>query len=155
MYFPFSRSALREKVMIELRQALEGMGRPQPPAVARAGSEAGCGVLNGTMRQRRSKVADMSLTWLKDRCERGQFKIEWAPGPTSRAGYAAKSHPGPRHQLARPAQLYAKGRSPTTLQGCDRITGASRPTKGTKIGLLDKLKSSLPNISSKLCKLTF
>merc|ERR1712023_495624 len=104
--------------------------------VIRTDSETGCGVLNGTMRQRRSKVADMNLNWLKDRCERGQFKIEWAPGPTNRADYTTKNHPGPHHQLVRPIQLYIKGKSPTTLQGCDRITGASsRPSKGTKIGL--------------------
>ena len=143
------------RLVIEFRQALEDMGHPQPPTVARAGSEAGCGVLNGTMRQRRSRVVGMSPSWLRDRCERGQFKIEWAPGPTSRAGCAAKSHPGPRHQVARPMQLYARGKSPTALQGCDRITGASRATKGTKIGLLGKLKSSLPSTSSKLRKLTF
>ena len=93
---------MNARLMIELRQALEGMGHPQPPAVTRAGSEAGCGVLSGAMRQRRPKAAGMSLSWLKGRCERGQFKIEWAPGPASRAGYATKNHPGPHHQVARP-----------------------------------------------------
>ena len=146
---------MNARLVAEFRQALEDMGHPQPPAVARAGSEAGCGVLNGTMRQRRSKVAGMSLSWLKGRRERGQLKAGRAPGPASRAGCAAKNHPGPHHQLVRPMQLYAKGKSPTALQGCDRIAGASRPTKGAKIGLLGKLKSSLPSISSRLRKLTF
>ena len=104
-----------------------------------------------------ARLAGPMPPWLKGRCERGQFKIEWAPGPTNRADYTTKNHPGPHHQLVRPIQLYIKGKSPTTLQGCDRITGASsRPTKGTKIGLLDKLKSSLPNIGiNRLYKLTF
>ena len=132
------------------------MGHPQPPAVAGVGSETDCGVLNGTMRHRRSKVAGMSLSWLKGRRERGKLKVEWAPGPTSRAGYATKNHPGPHHQVARPMQLYAKGKSPAALQGRGRATGASRATKGAKIGLMGKLKGSLPNIGIKrLQALTF
>ena len=45
-------------------------------------------------------------------------------------------------------------------ESADRITGATRtkaaPSKGTEIGLMDKLKGSLPNIGiNRLYKLTF
>ena len=143
---------MNARLMAEFRQALEDMGHPQPPAVARAGSEAGCGVLSGAARQRRPKVAGMSLSWLKGRCERGQFKVGWAPGPTSRAGYATKNHPGPHHQAVRPTQLYIKGRSPTALQWCGRATGAARAKpgpRGAEAGLAGKLKSLLPSASAK------
>ena len=122
---------MNARLLIEYRQALEDMGHQQPPTVIRTDSETGCGVINGTMRQRRSKVVDMNLNWIKDRCERKQFDIKWAPGATNRADYTTKHHTGTHHRLVRPIQLYMEGKSPTTLQGCDRITGAKDKTVGS------------------------
>ena len=150
------RGAAAARLVAE-RKALEGAGQHlQPPAAARAGSKAGCACGALGARQRRPKAAGMSLSWLKGRRQSGKLKAGWAPGPASRAGYATKSHPGLHRQVARPAQLCAKGKRPTALQGLGRATGASRPAKGAKVGLAGKLKGSLPSIGAKrLQALTF
>ena len=56
----------------------------------------------------------------------------------------------------------AKGRAPAASgkeelgARADRITGASRAPQGTKAGLMDKLKGSVPNMGiNRLYKLTF
>ena len=51
------------------------MARPQPTP----DNSTANGILNGTMKQQRSKAIDMRFYWLKDIAEQGQFKIYWAP----------------------------------------------------------------------------
>ena len=103
------------------RQALGGMGHPQPPTRARAGSKPAHGALAGTMKQKRAKPAGMNASWAKGRCEQGQLELHWAPGPTSLGGSPTKHHTGLYHRQVRPIYLFAEGKSPTTLQGCSRI----------------------------------
>ena len=79
------------------RAALEELGRPQPPAPAKAGSAAASGATNGAAKQQRGKAIDMRFYWLKDRVEQGQSKIFWESGGESWAGYFAKHHPPSRH----------------------------------------------------------
>ena len=110
---------------------------------------------------RLSPLARVDLCWpddvlehlLVDRCERtaaGPHVV-----PAHRTQLPARGWLAPR-----PMQVAALGwrMLEQQLQAHlgDRITGASRPAKGTKIGLLDKLKDSLPNIGIKrLQALTF
>ena len=117
---------MNARLLAEFRQTLEDMGHPQPASIIRTDSKTGCGVLNGTLRQHKSKVADMNLNWLKDGCQRSQFQIEWAPGVTNLADYPTKHHTGSHHKKVRPIQTFIRGESPLTLQGCDRILAGGR-----------------------------
>ena len=54
------------QLVIEYRQTLEDMGHPQPPKVMQTDNRTACGIVNGTMRQKRSKAIDMRYHWLKD-----------------------------------------------------------------------------------------
>ena len=60
---------MNAQLLAERRQALEGMGHPQPPTRARAGSKPARGALAGAMKQERAKPAGMSASWAKGRCE--------------------------------------------------------------------------------------
>ena len=83
------------------------------------------------MKQQRSKPADMNLNWIKDRSQNlKQLNIQWATGKTNKGDYTTKHHPTAHHQRVRPIYLYIKGKSPSTLQGCDRIlnTPGVKPT---------------------------
>ena len=109
------------QLLAEHRQALGGMGHPQPPTRVRIGSKPAHGALTGIMKQKRTKSADMNANWVKDRCEQGQLELRWAPGPTNLGGSPTKHQTGLYHRQARPIYLFAEGKSPTTLQGWNRI----------------------------------
>ena len=83
-------------------------------------NNAASGIMNGTIKQQRSKAIDMRFCWLKDRAEQGQFKTCWAPGDENWADYFAKHHSPTQHQVLRPAYLNEPG-SPADLQGCVKL----------------------------------
>ena len=103
------------------RQTLLEMGHPQPATHIRIDNKSAHGVLTGIMGQGRTKPPDVGANWVKGRCGQGQFTIDWAPGETNLAGYPTKHHTGLHHRQVRPIQLYVGGKSPTTLQGCNKI----------------------------------
>jgi hypothetical protein len=108
--------------IIEFRQTLHDMGHPQPPTLIRTDNRTACGIVNGTMKQKRSKAIDMRYHWMKQRTnENDDFVIEWAPGKFNLADYPTKHHPAKHHQNVRPIFLYIKGKSPTTMKGCNKI----------------------------------
>jgi hypothetical protein len=75
------------------------------------------GIMNGTIKQNRSKAINMRFYWLKDRVELGQFLIYWEPGQTNLADYYTKNHPPCHHKRVRPVCTYTK-QSPVSIQGC-------------------------------------
>ena len=108
--------------IIEYRQTLEEMGHKQPPTLIRTDNRTACGIVTGTMRQKRSKAIDMRFHWLKDRVtNHNQLDIAWAPGIQNLADYPTKHHSPGHHRLVRPIFLYEPGKSPTTIKGCNKI----------------------------------
>ena len=108
--------------LVEYRQTLHDMGHPQPSTPICTDNSSACGIINGTMKQKRSKSIDMRWNWLKDRTvNQKQFSISWASGKTNLADYPTKHHPASHHKQVRPIFLYIKGKSPHTLQGCVKI----------------------------------
>jgi hypothetical protein len=63
----------------------------------------------------------MRFYWLQDQVEQGQFRIFWAPGRINLADCQLKVQPTSVHKAVRPIYLYVEGKSPSTLQGCDKI----------------------------------
>ena len=115
-----------------MRTTLEELGWPQPPAPMKAGNTAANGIINGTVKQQRSKAIDMRFYWLKDRVQQGQFKIFWEPGDESWAGYFTKHHPPTHHAKVRPTYLKEES-SPSGLQGCIDLAKGHQPA-GKRIG---------------------
>jgi hypothetical protein len=77
--------------------------------------------MNKTVKQKQSKSMDMQFYWLQDRVKQRQFRIFWAPGKINLADYQSKVQPTSVHKAVCPIYLYVEGKSPTTLQGCDKI----------------------------------
>jgi hypothetical protein len=85
----------------------------------------------------------MRFYWLQDRVEQGQFKIFWAPGKINLADYHSKVQPTTVHRALRPIYLYEEGKSPSTLQGCDKILESL--VTGTKAVTSRYLKTTVSN----------
>ena len=113
---------MNAQLLVGFRQTLEDMGHPQPPTLIRTDNKTACGIMDGTMKQKRSKAIDMRFHWLKDRVtNHKQFKIQWASGKENLADYFSKHHLGSHHRKVRPIYVYMKDKSPTTLKGCAKI----------------------------------
>ena len=91
-----------------IRQTLIELGHPQPPTVIRTDNKCAEGILNDTIKQRRSKAIDMRFYWLRDRASQGQFQIIWGPGSKNLADYFTKHFSPAHHQAMRPIYLHVK-----------------------------------------------
>ena len=56
---------------------LKAMGFPQPATVMKTDDITANGIINNTMKQKRSKAIDMQSCWLRDRANQGQFHVCW------------------------------------------------------------------------------
>ena len=108
---------------IPLRKCLEDLGHPQKPTPINTDNATAQGIVNDTMKQKRSKAMDMRFYWVRDRVQQKQFNIRWQPGKSNLAEYPTKHHTGNHHQQVRPIYLYDPVSSPRTVQGCIKILG--------------------------------
>ena len=108
---------------------LEELGHKQRPIPLKTDNSTANGIMNRTIKRKRSKAFDMRHHWLIDRCDQKQFKVYWAPGAFSLADYFTKRHPASHHKLLRPIYLYEKGKSPNTIQGCIEIFNRAKLAK--------------------------
>ena len=93
------------------------MGHPQPATPMKADNSTATGIINKTIKQKRSKAIDMHFYWLCDRVTQGMFKVYWEPGYNNLADYPTKHHSGTHHKAVRGVYLYNKD-SPRTVKGC-------------------------------------
>ena len=108
---------MNAQVAAPMRVTLEELGHPQPATPMKTDNSTANGIMNGTIKQQRSKAIDMRFYWLKDRAEQGQFRIYWAPGDENWADYFTKHHSSTHHRILRPCYLEEPD-SPVDLQGC-------------------------------------
>ena len=106
---------------VALRNCLVAMGHPQPATPLKTDNSTASGILNNTMKQKRSKAIDVRFYWLRDRAKQGQFHIFWDSGKHNLADYYTKHHPVTLHKAMRPIHTYVESLSPETLQGCIKI----------------------------------
>ena len=123
---------MNAKEAVPMRITLEELDHPQPATPIRTDNSTADGIMNKTVKQKQSKSMDMRFYWLQDRVEQGQFRIFWAPGKINLADYQSKVQPTSVHRAVRPIYLYVEGKSPTTLQGCDKILEALSAGNATK-----------------------
>jgi hypothetical protein len=88
-----------------LRVALEEMGHPQPATPIQTDNSTASGIINDTVKQKRSKAMDMRFYWLRDRVRQGQFHVYWKAGAGNKADYFTKHHPTSHHRTMRPTYL--------------------------------------------------
>ena len=63
-----------------LRTSLEEMVHTQGPTPMHTDNSTDSGVINETVKQRRSKATYMCFYWVRDICKQKHFLIYWAPG---------------------------------------------------------------------------
>lgn len=89
-----------------IQQTLTDLGHIQPPTPLQTDNNCANGIINGTVKQKRSKAIDMRFYWLCDRVEQQQFQVKWAPGITNLGDYFTKHHPATHHQSSRYMYLH-------------------------------------------------
>jgi len=89
-----------------LRTTLEFLGHPQPATPIQTDNSCAEGIINDTVKQKRSKAIDMRFYWVRDRVSQGQFKIHWKKGQDNLGDYFTKHHPTSHHIAMRPVYLH-------------------------------------------------
>jgi hypothetical protein len=88
------------------RQILIDLGHPQPATPLQTDNATCEGILNDTIKQKRSKAIDMRFYWLQDRVTQGQFNLYWRPAAYNLADYYTKHHSPTHHMNMRPMYLH-------------------------------------------------
>jgi hypothetical protein len=81
-----------------LRVTLTELGHIQPPTPLRKDNSTAFGILNETIKQKRSKAMDMRYHWLTDRICQKQFDVYWRPGRENLGDYHTKHHSTQHHK---------------------------------------------------------
>jgi hypothetical protein len=84
-----------------LRVTLTELGHSQPPTPLRTDNSTAFGILNETIKHKRSKAMDMRYHWLTDRVRQKQFDVYWRPGRENLGDYHTKHHSAQYHKYMR------------------------------------------------------
>jgi hypothetical protein len=75
-----------------LRVTLTELGHTQPATPLRIDNSTAFGILNETIKQKRSKAMDMGYHCLMDRFRQKQFDVYWRPGRENLGDYHTRHH---------------------------------------------------------------
>jgi hypothetical protein len=81
-----------------LRVTLTELGHTQLPTPLRNENATKFGILNETIKQKRSKAIAMRYHWLTDRVRQKQFEVYWRPGRENLGDYHTKHHSAQHHR---------------------------------------------------------
>jgi hypothetical protein len=100
-----------------LRVTLTELGHIKPATSLRTYNSTAFGILNETIKQKRSKALDMRYHWLTDRVRKKQFDAYWWPGRENLGDYHTKHHSAQHHKDMRGLILH-QASSLQVLRGC-------------------------------------
>jgi hypothetical protein len=103
-----------------LRVTLTELGHQQPATLLIRDNSTAFGILNDTIKQKRSKSMDMRYHWLTDRVRQKQFNVYWRPGKDNLGDYHTKHHAAQHHKYMRPIILH-QANSLNVLRGCIKL----------------------------------
>ena len=89
-----------------LRHTLEFLGHPQPATPIQTDNSCAEGIVNDTVKQRRSKAVDMRFYWVRDRVKQKQFYVYWKKGESNWSDYWTKNHATSHHREMRRVFLH-------------------------------------------------
>jgi hypothetical protein len=98
-----------------LRIDLMELGHKQLVTPLRTDNSTAFGILNETIKQKRSKSMEMKYYWLQDRVRQKQYDVYWRPGKDN-LGYYYTKH----HSAQRPIMLH-QANSLNVLRGCVKL----------------------------------
>ena len=100
------------RTSIPLRNILISMGHLQPPTPIKTDNSTATSFVTSNIKQKRSKVWDMRLNWLRDKDKRmKEFKFYWDRGINNDADYHSKHHPPKHHLRERYKYVHVDGRT--------------------------------------------
>jgi hypothetical protein len=109
-----------------LQVTLTQLGHPQPPTPLRKDNSTAFGILNETIKQKRSKAMDMRYHWLTDSVHQKQFDVYWRPGRKNLGDYHTKHHSAQHHKDMRHLILH-QANSLQVLRGCVELLPLPQP----------------------------
>jgi hypothetical protein len=109
-----------------LRVTLTELGHIHPPTHLRTDNSSTFGILNETIKQKRSKAMDMIYHWLTDRVRKKQFDVYWRPGRENIGDYHTKYHSAQHHKDMRGLILH-QANSLQVLRGCVKLRPLPQP----------------------------
>jgi hypothetical protein len=102
------------------------LGHIQPPTPLCTDNSTAFGILNKTIKQKRSKTMDMRYHWLTYRVRQKQFDIYWRPGRENLGNYHTKHHSAQHHKDMRGLILH-QANSLQVLRGCVKLLPLPQP----------------------------
>jgi hypothetical protein len=81
-----------------LRVTLTELGHTQPPTPLQTDNSTAFGILNKTIKQKRSTAMYMRYHWLTNRVRKKQFDVYWRPGRENLGDYHTKHHSAQHHK---------------------------------------------------------
>jgi hypothetical protein len=109
-----------------LRVTPTELGHAQTPTPLRTDNSTGYGIVNETIKQKRSKAMDMRYHWLTDRVRQKLFDIYWRRGRENLADYHTKHHSAQHHKDMRHSILH-EANSLQALRGCVKLLPLPHP----------------------------
>jgi hypothetical protein len=109
-----------------LRVTLTELGHIQPPMPLRTDNSTPFGILNETIKPKRSKAIDMIYHWLTHRVCQQQFDVYWRPGRENLGDYHTKHHAAQHHKYMRRLILH-KSNILQVLRGCVKLHPLPQP----------------------------
>jgi hypothetical protein len=109
-----------------LRVTLNELGHRQPPTPLRTDNSTAFGMLDETIKQKRSKEMDMRYHWMTDRVRQKQFDVYWRPCRESLNDYHTKRHSAQHHKDMRGFILH-HANSLQVLRGCVKLLALPQP----------------------------
>jgi hypothetical protein len=103
-----------------LRVILTELGHTQPRMLLRTDNSTAYGIVNETIKQKRSTAMDMRYHWLTNRVRQKQFDIYWRPGRENLRDYHTKHHLEQHHKDMRHLILHQEN-SLQVLRGCVKL----------------------------------
>jgi hypothetical protein len=109
-----------------LQVTLTEMGHTHPPTPLRTDNSTAYGIVNETIKQKRSKAMDMRYHWLTDRVRQKQFDVYWRPGHENLGDYHTKHHSAQHHKDMRHLTLH-EANSLQVLRGRVKLLPLPQP----------------------------
>jgi hypothetical protein len=109
-----------------IRVTLTELGHTQPPTPLRTDNSTAYGIVNETIKQKRSKAMEMRYHWLTDKVCQKQFDVYWLPGRENLADYHTKHHSAQHHKDIRHLILH-EANSLQVLRGCVKLLPLLQP----------------------------
>jgi hypothetical protein len=109
-----------------LRVTLTELGHTQPMTPLRTDNSTRFGILNETIKQKRSKAMDMRYHWLTYRVRPKRFDVYWRPGRENLGDYHTQHHSAQHHTGMR-GLILNLANSLQVLPGCVKLLPLPQP----------------------------